>query len=558
MEDIEDVVNGASRTGGAARVEQEGTPGGVVPRARKARKPAVGYDIPGSQLVYLKTYGCSHNNSDSEYMAGVLCKEGYGITEDFSKADVYLINSCTVKNPSEEHFVNEMQKAKKTGKPTVISGCVPAGDPKNSAFKGVSVVGVQQIHRVAEVVREAVKGNTVEFTAKGRREGLPSLEVPKIRRNKWVEIIPINAGCLNQCTYCKTKHARGDLLSYPVEAICARVKEVVAEGVKEVRLTSEDSGAYGRDIGTSIVVLLRAVVELIPDGVMLRLGMTNPPYILEHLADVAEILRHPRVYSFLHVPVQAGCNDVLQVMNREYTVEEFELICDTLVREVPDMLIATDIICGFPSESEESFQRTLRLCQKYQFPALYISQFYPRTGTPAANMKQLITQVKKDRSRRLTTVFESYWSHTHSIVGTVQRVWITEKAHDGVNLVGHTKNYVQVLVSPEEAAIGTDVTCKIYSASKHSVRGSTDLNHPLEQCTTGQERRKNRNQQTPQQKQPQRRASLEPADVAPQPVAAPAAVKAATGFGSWWTAAIVVAILSVVGAFVASPVLTSF
>eukprot|EP01061_Rhynchopus_euleeides_P015748 TRINITY_DN26792_c0_g1_i2.p1 TRINITY_DN26792_c0_g1~~TRINITY_DN26792_c0_g1_i2.p1 ORF type:complete len:303 (+),score=124.83 TRINITY_DN26792_c0_g1_i2:189-1097(+) len=208
---------------------------------------------------------------------------------------------------------------------------------------------------------------------------------------------------------------------------------------------------------------------------MLRLGMTNPPYILEHLDAVAEILNHPRVYAFLHVPVQAGCNDVLQVMQREYTVEEFEMICDTLLERVPDMLIATDIICGFPSESEESFQRTLRLCQKYEFPALYISQFYPRSGTPAAAMKQLITQVKKDRSRRITQVFESYGSHTSKIVGTVQRVWITEKAHDGVNLVGHTKCYVQVLISPEEAEIGTDVEVKIVSATKHSVKGTTDL-----------------------------------------------------------------------------------
>ena len=257
--------------------------------------------------------------------------------------------------------------------------------------------------------------------------------------------------------------------------------EVIKEGVKEIRLTSEDSGAYGKDIGTTIVELLRAVVELVPDGVMLRVGMTNPPYMLEHLDDIADVLNHPRVYSFLHVPVQAASNDVLQVMQREYTCEEFELICDTLLKKVPGMLIATDIICGFPSESEEAFQETLRLCQKYEFPALYISQFYPRVNTPAAGMKQLITQVKKDRSRRLTTVFDSYDGHTFGILGTEQRVWITEYAHDGVNLVGHTKTYVQVIISPEEADIGTNVICKIYSASKHSVKGSTDLTRPVEE-----------------------------------------------------------------------------
>ncbi|KAJ9451825.1 Threonylcarbamoyladenosine tRNA methylthiotransferase [Diplonema papillatum] len=471
--DIEDIVDQHERLANGTRADAEGTPGGVVVRARKNREGAVGYDIPGSQLVYLKTYGCSHNNSDSEYMAGLLVKEGYGITEDFSKADMYLINSCTVKNPSEEHFIHEMTKARRTGKPTVVSGCVPAGDPKNDAFRDVSIIGVQQIHRVAEVMKETAKGNSVQITSSGKRAGLPSLEHAKIRRNELIEIIPINAGCLNKCTYCKTKHARGDLMSYPIEEICKRVQQVVEEGVKEIRLTSEDSGAYGRDIGTNIVELLDRVVQLIPEGVMLRVGMTNPPYILEHVDDIARVLNHPRVYSFLHLPVQAGCNDVLQVMQREYTVEEFELVCDTLLKKVPGMLLATDIICGFPSESEESFQRTLRLCQKYRFPALYISQYYPRSGTPAAAMKQLRSQDKKDRSRRLTQVFESYSNHTHSIVGTLQRVWITEKAHDKKHLVGHTKCYVQVLIDPEEASLGTSVVVKIVSASKHSVVGTT-------------------------------------------------------------------------------------
>ena len=193
MEDVEDIIQALP---GAEKAE--GT-GGVVVRARKNRKQAVGYDIPGSQLVYLKTYGCSHNNSDSEYMAGVLCKEGYGITEDFSKADVYLINSCTVKNPSEEHFIHEMQKAQKTGKPTIVSGCVPAGDPNNSHFDNVSVIGVQQIDKVAEVVKEAARGNTVSFKAKGKAVGLPALDIPKMRRNKYIEIIPINAGMSFLC-----------------------------------------------------------------------------------------------------------------------------------------------------------------------------------------------------------------------------------------------------------------------------------------------------------------------------------------------------------------------
>eukprot|EP01006_Ploeotia_vitrea_P013386 TRINITY_DN35065_c0_g1_i1.p1 TRINITY_DN35065_c0_g1~~TRINITY_DN35065_c0_g1_i1.p1 ORF type:complete len:545 (+),score=55.37 TRINITY_DN35065_c0_g1_i1:45-1679(+) len=441
-----------------------------VPKSRKGkREKAFGYDIPGTQTVYLKTYGCSHNFSDSEYMAGQLVAYGYGITEDFDAADVFVLNSCTVKNPSETHFINLVNKAKSTKKPIVVAGCVPQGDQQNSAWSGVSVIGVQQINRVVEVVEDALRGNTVQLFSRNKRNR-PGLDLPKVRRNPWIEIIPINVGCLNQCTYCKTKHARGHLGSWSVEEIKERVEQVVGEGVKEIRLTSEDTGAYGRDIGTDIAQLLRALVEVIPDGVMLKIGMTNPPYMLEHLDAIAEILNHPRVYSFMHIPVQAASNRILSEMKREYTIEEFELVVDTLREKVPFVSISTDIICGFPTETEEEFEETMQLCKKYEFAVLNISQFYPRRDTPAAAMKQLPSEVKKDRSRRLTTFFESYTCYDH-MVGTVQRVWITEHAHDGFHLVGHTKNYVQVLVKPDEGEIGHDGMFEIVEASRWSVKG---------------------------------------------------------------------------------------
>lgn len=136
--------------------------------------------------------------------------------------------------------------------------------------------------------------------------GGAKLNLPKIRKNPFIEILPINTGCLNACTYCKTKHARGELGSYPVAEIIDRVDQAFDEDCVEIWLTSEDLGAYGRDIGTDLPTLLEEMVHHIPSGCMLRLGMTNPPYILEHLDRIAAILKHPRVYSFLHVPVQSG------------------------------------------------------------------------------------------------------------------------------------------------------------------------------------------------------------------------------------------------------------
>ncbi|CAL4070146.1 unnamed protein product, partial [Meganyctiphanes norvegica] len=349
--------------------------------------------IPGTGNIWLKTWGCAHNNSDSEYMAGQLAAYGHKIVENRENADLWLLNSCTVKNPAEDHFRNEIKAGKEAGKKVVVAGCVPQGAPKTDYMAGLSMVGVQQIDRVVEVVEETLKGNSVRMLGQkksdGKKQGGASLLLPKVRRNPLIEIISINTGCLNQCTYCKTKHARGELGSYPIEEIIARAVQSFDEGVCEVWLTSEDTGAYGIDIGVTLPQLLWQLVEVIPEGCRLRLGMTNPPYILQHLEEMAKILNHERVYAFLHVPVQTGSDGVLAEMKREYTVAEFKRVVDFLKEKVPGITIATDIICGYPTETEEDFQDTIDLCSYYKFPSLFINQFFPRPGTPAAKLTRI-------------------------------------------------------------------------------------------------------------------------------------------------------------------------
>ena len=362
--------------------------------------------VSGMSSVFVKTWGCAHNNSDSEYMAGQLAAQGYTISQDKESADLWLLNSCTVKNPAEEHFKNEVKAGLDGHKKVVVAGCVPQGKQDSEYLKGLSMIGVQQIDRVVEVVEETLKGNSVRmFSTKreqGKKSGGAKLDLPKIRRNPLVEIIAINTGCLNQCTYCKTKHARGELGSYSPDEIIARARQSFTEGVCEIWLTSEDTGAYGRDIGTNLPELLEQLVKVIPEGCRLRLGMTNPPYILDHLQEMAEILNHDRVYSFLHVPVQSGSDAVLRDMRREYSVAEFERVVDYLTEHVPGITIITDIIAGFPTETAQDFQETLDLVEKYKFPSLFINQFFPRPGTPAAKMKRIPTQEVKERTKQIT------------------------------------------------------------------------------------------------------------------------------------------------------------
>ncbi|KAJ1568847.1 hypothetical protein HK405_013116, partial [Cladochytrium tenue] len=474
--------------------------------------------LPGTARVWVKTWGCSHNTSDAEYMAGMLAAHGYDVRlggaddgpDGGGDADLWLLNSCTVKGPSEASFSGAIRKAVAKGRKVVVAGCVPQGggapggkDSADAVWDGLSVVGVQQIDRVVEVVEETLKGNTVsllrdrpavtaglssmdggnngastdelELRRRRRRAGGAPLALPKVRRNPLVEIVPINTGCLNQCTYCKTKHARGDLGSYDPEEIWARVEGVVDEGVREIWLTSEDTGAYGRDIGVSITDLLWGIVRILdshPESeTMLRVGMTNPPYILDHLDEIVKILSHPRVYSFLHVPVQSGSDKVLHDMRRLYTVDEFCEVVDALRGRVDGgCTVATDVICGFPTESDEDFEDTMRLLRKYEFPILHISQFYPRPGTPAARMQRVPSDVVKSRSRAATTLFNSYTPHI-GCEGHTLRVLPTEVSSDGRFYVAHDKLYRQVLVPLDPRLLGHWITVRVVRTGKFFLEG---------------------------------------------------------------------------------------
>ncbi|XP_077496580.1 threonylcarbamoyladenosine tRNA methylthiotransferase [Amblyomma americanum] len=467
VEDIEDIVRSAED------VVSPTTRREVIPRVKRRKDvlEATGDSfLPGTHKIYVRTWGCAHNSSDSEYMAGQLAAKGYTIVDDAGGADLWLLNSCTVKSPAEDHFRSSVESGLREGKRVVVAGCVAQATPNVNYLRGLSIVGVQQTDRVVEVVEETLKGNSVRLLGSkkdGRRKaGGAPLTLPKIRRNPLIEIIAINTGCLNRCTYCKTKHARGDLGSYPIDELVARAKQAFEEGVREIWLTSEDTGAYGRDIGVTLPDLLQEIVTVIPEGCMMRLGMTNPPYILDHLEDMAEILSHPRVYSFLHVPVQSGSDPVLNEMRREYTVAQFRSVVDHLRKAVPGITIATDIICGFPTETEDDFEETMRLVQDYKFPSLFINQFYPRPGTPAASMKRIPTHIVKERTKRLSELFQSYMPYSDR-VGQRHTVLVTDTAHDKKHLVGHNKFYEQILLPMDDKYMGQLVDVEITSAGKH-------------------------------------------------------------------------------------------
>ncbi|VDN38170.1 unnamed protein product [Gongylonema pulchrum] len=304
MEDIEDVVQTLPITRSSNHVHIK-----VRKRLKNSDEVFSGDSfIPGKHKIYIKTWGCTHNTSDSEQMAGLLDAAGHQLTNEkvgvffiyIEEADLWILNSCTA-------------------------------EPNLPFLEGISIVGVKQLECIVQAVEETLQGNCVRFLS--RRKPNSSLMLPKVRKNKYIEILAISDGCLNHCTYCKTKSARGDLVSYRLDDLLERIQNAFAEGCKEVWLTSEDLGAWGRDIGLVLPDLLNAAVECIPDGCMMRLGMTNPPYILDFLEDIARILNHPRVYSFLHIPVQSGSDAVLSDMKREYTCADFCRVADYMIEK---------------------------------------------------------------------------------------------------------------------------------------------------------------------------------------------------------------------------------
>ena len=425
--------------------------------------------IPGSQKIYVKTFGCSHNISDSEFMMGQLVDYGYQLVQDPLIADLILINSCTVKNPSQDALMRMVFESKDIKKPVVVCGCVTQGEKDIQGLENVSMIGVTQIDRVVEVVEETLKGHTVQLLEK---KGLPSLDLPKIRKNKLIEILAVNVGCLGNCTYCKTKHARGHLGSYHPDDIIRRVLRACEDGANEIWLTSEDTGAYGRDIGTNIAELLIALLAKLPREVMLRIGMTNPPYILEHLEAMAAILNHPQVFGFLHLPIQSASNTVLERMNREYTLQDFSTVADYLIKNVPEFSLSTDIICGFPGETDSEHLETIKLISKYRFEMLNISQFYPRPGTIAARMKEVESKVRKQRSTEVTNLFTKY-KNTSRHLGKNEIVWFSEKEEykNQLNLVGHTKDYTKVVMPFNPLYFGKRLLMKITECKTWHIEG---------------------------------------------------------------------------------------
>lgn len=430
--------------------------------------------------ISITTYGCAMNQSDSERIAGILKENNFDPkfvefrSFDFPKenqieisdnGEILILNTCSVKTPTERKIIKKLKELETSGRNVIVAGCLPAANPAIAEkFRNFSFIG----NNVADIA------DAVESVSLGKRfvKLLGSKNkfcIPRIRRNPVVEIMPIAEGCLGSCSYCQTRLARGRLHSYPQDEILKQVQSAVSSGAKEVWITAQDTGAYGIDTGGNLPELLEKICG-IPHDFKVRVGMMNPDHLINFLDKLISVYKNDRIYKFLHIPMQSGDNKILKDMKRDYTVEDFKKIVKKFRDNFDNITISTDVIVGFPTETETEFENTMNLMREIKPDVLNISRFWPRPGTSAEKLKQHHGRVTKNRSRRMNNLFrEIGLEQNRRWIGWQGRAFVSEKIDEG--FCARNFAYKPIILKSKENLLGKFVDVRIKDATFYDLRG---------------------------------------------------------------------------------------
>ncbi len=413
--------------------------------------------------VLIKTFGCSANLSNSEVMAGLLEGAGHKLVGSVADADIVIINTCVVKGPTENKVVKEIRSVLKSNKQLVVAGCMPKAEyalvKKIAPY--ASLIGPKHADRIIEAVNARR-----EFVGEGA--GFRP-DLPKKRKNRVIGITQLSTGCTGNCSYCIVKLAKGELFSFPPDSIVNDVECSVKDNCKEIWLTSQDNAAYGVDSGTSLPELLYKIFE-VKGSFKMRIGMMDPDNVSPIIKRLIRAYKNEKVFKFLHLPVQSGSDEVLQRMNRKYSVGEFKKIVKEFQKQIPKITVSTDIIVGFPGETEQQFEESLKLVKEIKPDVLNISRFWPRPGTAAASMQpQIQGNTTKERSKKLTAEFEKIaLSNNKKWVGWKGPVLVDEKGR-GDSWVGRNFAYKPVVIHSKRNLLGKEIIVEVSGATNHAL-----------------------------------------------------------------------------------------
>lgn len=412
--------------------------------------------------IYIEVYGCTANKADASLIKGIIKKSNYKLVDSIEKADALVILTCTVIDTTEQRMLSRLKKLNKYGKKIVVAGCMASvqSDKIKKIIPDAVLLPPRYSHHIVDILNE----KKINFSEKNKTA------FPKYFNDIFAPI-SISEGCMFSCSYCITSIARGKLKSYPISEINRDVCNAVNNGCKEIQLTSQDTSSYGFDLNTDLGNLLREI-STIKGNFKIRVGMMNPYTCLKNMDPIIDGFDDPKIYKFLHLPVQSGDNDILEKMNRKYSVNEFTNIIANFREKYPEITISTDVIVGFPSETDDQFQSTINLLETIKPDITNITRFSARPYTKAKNLEGRIkTEIVKERSKKLTKICENISKKKNQkLIGKKYKIIITEKGKNKT-YIGRNENYKPIVIK-NKMNIGNLTSVKIKGAESTYLVGS--------------------------------------------------------------------------------------
>jgi MiaB-like tRNA modifying enzyme len=421
---------------------------------------------------YLETFGCKFNKADSELIRKILTKKGFKETSE-KEADFVVLNTCGVVEKTERKIIKRAIKLKKKGKKIIFAGCLPLISQKVCQEVADGLIGPTNILDLPKIVKKVLKGGNGKRSEKAKFLKQKPIDKAKLRcfvipKETVVVIVPISEGCLGNCAYCATKLAKGKLRSFDKKEILKNIEETLKLGAKEIQLTSQDLGIYGLDKGKFLLPELLEEILKIKGEFRVRLGMTNPTFFKKIQHKIFNLMKNEKIYKFLHLPLQSGSDEILKAMKRGYNTKEFLEIVKNFRKNFKLGILATDVICAFPGETEKDFQKTVSLIKKIKPEILHVFRFSKRKGTEAEKLKDFPDRIKKERSRILNKVWlEILKEKNKKYLGKVFLVLITEKRKD--SFLARTNFYKAVIL--KEGNLGEFKKVKIVGSRPNYLIG---------------------------------------------------------------------------------------
>ena len=432
--------------------------------------------------VYIETFGCQQNEADSERLCGMAVEMGYTPTTDPAVADLILVNTCAVREHAELKALSITGQFKhlKEKKPSLmigICGCMVSQEHRKEDVKRKYpyvnfLFGTSMLWRFPQILWEAMNAKKRTFHLDigdpgNIAEGLPVHRAPG--HKAWVSVM---YGCNNFCTYCVVPYVRGRERSRRPECILEEIRTLAGEGYREITLLGQNVNSYGKDLPEAydFADLLSDICKIDGDF-QIRFMTSHPKDASFKLIDV--MAKEDKIAKAFHLPLQSGSDNILRAMNRVYNRERYLTLVNYMREKMPEIAITTDIIVGFPGETEEDFEGTLDMLRRVQYDNIYSFLYSPRKGTPAASMPPVAQDAKADRFKRLLdTQFEIASQKANALVGTVQTVLVEGRSKtDATKLTGRTEQNRLVHFEGDDSLIGGEAKVRITRADPHAMFG---------------------------------------------------------------------------------------